>query len=555
MKKFCISPFLLILFLLSFSQVSAICRDNFSVNYSYQGQDKDPNGSFSNKDSFIEAGDFFKTNLSIKATGSELVENGNKSSIVLLMDRSSSMLGCQEYSVTEDDLAWDNQEDAIENAINACKEGKRKNEEMTTALEILLGKFAADDACEECPSGYLEEGNQIAFISFNENVVINSTFSFPTNYPKIFNLIDQYSETARGKTNIGNALSTALFMIENKNEKPDFSNVFHQKLNDKNKLNQKNRRFIILATDGSHNIGVNPMQVATGIKDTDLTIYTIGIGPEADHKLLKFMAEDLGSGEGKYYYSDVNDLATIFGEIGEEIIHPFHAQNVTIKLPLSIFSNKQISLMSTFPMHSHYSHLNETIEWFDLPSGLKNNEVADFSLIMKNNDIKDRDVALNKGFVTINYNEKGQNCVEEIPIDIVRVGGKIRNYSCLGSEPENSFLCSGDDVGLSSDVDRKLVTVCTQEIKCEHICKQPYVYFDGVCQLPVNGVCQKDLVFKCGLPQGDLCLLGAPKGISYNEATKRWEWSCLGESGGASSEKCIAEDLCLEVDRYYNVNP
>ncbi len=78
-----------------------------------------------------------------------------------------------------------------------------------------------------------------------------------------------------------------------------------------------------------------------------------------------------------------------------------------------------------------------------------------------------------------------------------------KTFSCIGSIPANAKLCTGDDSGLTLSTDNKLVSSCTNEIKCEYTCNTDYALQNGVCQktpTPVlcgNGVIDVNLGEQC----------------------------------------------------------
>ncbi len=61
------------------------------------------------------------------------------------------------------------------------------------------------------------------------------------------------------------------------------------------------------------------------------------------------------------------------------------------------------------------------------------------------------------------YHRRGNSCVR----------GAV-NYSCTGSIPSNSNLCSGDSSGLTANTVRTLQSSCTSNRKCEYTCRSGY---------------------------------------------------------------------------------
>lgn len=54
-------------------------------------------------------------------------------------------------------------------------------------------------------------------------------------------------------------------------------------------------------------------------------------------------------------------------------------------------------------------------------------------------------------------------------------------FSCTGSKPLNSSLCTNDDIGLIVDTPITLVPVCTLGQLCEYECDPPFSFVGGIC--------------------------------------------------------------------------
>lgn len=105
---------------------------------------------------------------------------------------------------------------------------------------------------------------------------------------------------------------------------------------------------------------------------------------------------------------------------------------------------------------------------------------------------------------------------------------KTASYSCTGSTPSNSSLCSGDSNGLSSDTSKAVVSSCTSARKCEYTCQSGYVKSGNSCiSLTDNlrNVCSAahsgpvnyyDIAFRSSRPLGDVecCTFGGGIGCS-----------------------------------------
>jgi hypothetical protein len=294
-------------------------------------------------------------------------------------------------------------------------------------------------------------------------------------------------------------------------------------------------------------VGVSPLAVIPKV-DPRITVYTVGIGSDADASLLKRIAEESGSGEGKYYYSNVEDLSKIFENIMEEIISPFQANVTEIKINLKNIGMDKFSLIATSPTYDSFN--GYTVTWNNL-GVMKNKDQRVFQLVEKNEGLFGQNLKVNEEYVVVNYIEKEQKCQEIVPIDCVQISNLAE---CTGNVPDNSEICPDDDKNLLRNWDRELVEKCTSNKKCEYICTDPYVFVDGRCLLPINGYCGNVNAFTCGkIPESALCIVGTPTKPFYNDQTKKWEWQCSGLYGGAPSDTCQAEDYCK--GRYYEINP
>ncbi len=67
-------------------------------------------------------------------------------------------------------------------------------------------------------------------------------------------------------------------------------------------------------------------------------------------------------------------------------------------------------------------------------------------------------------------------------------GGDVETYSCSGSQPSNSTMCSGDDSGLTSPASWAAVSSCTSA-KCEATCSAGYTLSNGACIPIASNVC------------------------------------------------------------------
>ena len=92
----------------------------------------------------------------------------------------------------------------------------------------------------------------------------------------------------------------------------------------------------ILLSDGQSNRGQDPLDAAQDAADNNITIYTIGLGSNADETTLEQIATMTG---GKYYFAPSgDDLDTIYSEIAMDIFR-LSIEMVTAKRSYLTFEN------------------------------------------------------------------------------------------------------------------------------------------------------------------------------------------------------------------------
>lgn len=100
-------------------------------------------------------------------------------------------------------------------------------------------------------------------------------------------------------TDIGRALTAALTAIEGEGDVPAVSEA------------------ILLITDGSQNLGTDPMSVVDALKARGVRVYSVGIGAEAHADLLTELAEATG---GRYYpVASEDEVAGVAEEVAAEL--------------------------------------------------------------------------------------------------------------------------------------------------------------------------------------------------------------------------------------------
>jgi len=78
----------------------------------------------------------------------------------------------------------------------------------------------------------------------------------------------------------------------------------------------------------------------------------------------------------------------------------------------------------------------------------------------------------------------------------------IPTYSCAGTTPSNATLCSGDDTGLTANVNKTLVASCSTP-KCEYACNPGFTYSGGTCVQSAGFSCTGTVPYNAPLCSGD----------------------------------------------------
>ena len=99
------------------------------------------------------------------------------------------------------------------------------------------------------------------------------------------------------------------------------------------------QKVIVLLSDGMSNVGSDPLIAAGIAKDSNVTIFSVAYGPDADVQTLKSVASLTG---GKYYNASTGqDLADTFGEIVGVLISPLSHYSsrilILIAIPVLLF--------------------------------------------------------------------------------------------------------------------------------------------------------------------------------------------------------------------------
>jgi hypothetical protein len=119
------------------------------------------------------------------------------------------------------------------------------------------------------------------------------------------------------------------------------------------------------------------------------------------------------------------------------------------------------------------------------------------------------------------------------------------SYSCTGSVPSNSQLCPGDDTDLASNTAISLVSSCTST-KCEYTCASGYTLKSGVCTLPaINYSCTGTIPSNSQLCSGDDTGLASNTAISLVSSctSAKCEYTC-------ASGYTLKSGVCVSSSKY-----
>ena len=119
--------------------------------------------------------------------------------------------------------------------------------------------------------------------------------------------------------------------------------------------NPNNPWAIVLLSDGYQNSGENPNNVIPSIKASNIQVYTVGLGPSVDQKLLGNIAEQTG---GKYYYSPTDSqLQEIYNDIVGKII----GWQTVFKRNVKMFIHERVPIL--VPIDSAIDKVSFGIGW------------------------------------------------------------------------------------------------------------------------------------------------------------------------------------------------
>ncbi|MFA6566096.1 MAG: vWA domain-containing protein, partial [Candidatus Paceibacterota bacterium] len=233
-------------------------------------------------------------------------------------------------------------------------------------------------------------GTRVALATFSSEATLDQELT--TNYNAVKVAIN--SMRALGATTIGGGLIAGAGAL---NEPPGLR-----------------KRYIILASDGQHN---TPPNIGEGIPlvPSDVTVYTVGIGNDADVAALTSIATNAGSKNGLYFTSSARDLVDTFEKITREIMGAFTLED--IRMDFARDDSSHLTLLSSSPFFSRYDLFTNTVIWNntgDMTNGRSDSFVINFSTRRAGSNIP-----INTDRIRTAYTISGVSCIEFIPVNVL----------------------------------------------------------------------------------------------------------------------------------------
>lgn len=300
-----------------------------------------------------------ETNIALKAK--DTAGAGENVDIVLVMDRSGSMKRKETLTATQ-----------------------TKMEVAKSALNVVVDMIAKE--------GNLN--NRIALVTFASNATLDQPLTNDYNTLKvaISNIVPAKS------TSIGGGLLGAASELKS------------------NSINPATRRFIILASDGLHNTAPS-IDVGIAAVPSDTTVYTVGIGYDADPVALRKIATTAGAANGAYFFSNVTNLVDIFKNITKKILGVFTLENVSLSFMRDDMTHTNFT--GTAPINDSYDSTNGIIRWNNL-GNLVNGQQKNIAIQYQGIKVG-RNILLNTPPLLLNYTVSGKACSEDVPMNILVV--------------------------------------------------------------------------------------------------------------------------------------
>lgn len=300
-----------------------------------------------------------ETNIALKAKNAGTA--GENVDIVLVMDRSGSMRKKKPPTAKQ-----------------------TKMEVAKSALNVVVDTIAKE--------GNLN--NRIALVTFASDATLDQPLTNDYNALKV--AISKIVPAAR--TSIGGGLLGAASELKS------------------NSINPATRRFIILASDGLHNTAPS-IDAGIAAVPLDTTVYTVGIGSDADPIALQKIANTAGAVNGAYFFSNVANLVDIFQDIAKRILGAFTLQNVSMRFTRDDITHA--SLTGAIPAHDFYDSTNGIIRWNNL-GNLANGQQKNIAINYQGIRVG-RNIPLDTSSLLLNYTVSGKACSEEVPVNVLLV--------------------------------------------------------------------------------------------------------------------------------------
>lgn len=299
------------------------------------------------------------TNITLRTKSSSL--SGESMDLVLVMDRSGSM------GRTESPASSQTKLEAAKAAMN----------EIVDAIAA-AGNF----------------NNRIALVTFSDNVTLDQPLTNDYNALKVA----IHKVTAGGFTSIGGGFFGAGNELK------------------KNSTNPATRKFIILLSDGAQNRAPST-RIGIAAVPPETTVYTIGLGADADARSLQKFASTAGAGNGEYFLSGAENLGIAYRGLMKKIIGAFTLFHVSASLARDDVSS--VGIANTVPKNDSYDSPNSVIHWKDLGTMVNGQEKT--ITVTFNAEKIGKNIPLNTYSFPVSYTISGKKCTEAIPINVLTV--------------------------------------------------------------------------------------------------------------------------------------
>ena len=297
----------------------------------------------------------------------------------------------------------------------------KKSETAKVTLERIVDKVAR--------SG--NSGLRIAFVSFDTTATLNQDFT--TDYNKIKVAINNANGSDSG-TSLGAGLMSAGIVIA--------TTETH---------NPNAERFIIFASDGQQN-ATPSISDGFDVIDSDVMIYTIGIGNDADDNTMTTIATQGGAKNGLYFKSNAGDSTLIFQKVANQITGYFLLQNLSLQFTGGSTANTMF--IGADPAYDSYNAISGIAKWNNL-GNITNDRKKDITLSYNATKVG-TDIPLNASTVQVGYTIKGLYCTDIVPVNVLSLvifdnpDSGCSDYVWT-DEPDNRVRCNTLSFGQMSN--------------------------------------------------------------------------------------------------------